>query len=213
MACRARPRRAEKTISIDAGLLSQVSCQALKDAHIEHLKEEFQNLDLVAYDVILILTDWKKLMPRAVTAILVQFLASREESKLAQLVHLDLHGHMQPVLEVMQKNSYYETVACSLKCLELSLLDVDPSSDFLPKFTSLRALRMYKPEFPATLLDHYSLRLFESCPLRDAALVALENDCFEQMLGMLACISHLKRAQKSSNTIEECCNTPKRSRL
>ena len=188
--------RLEKTISIDADLLSQISCRSLKDAHIEHLKDEFQKLDVVGYDVILILTDWKKLMPTAVTAMLVQFLASRDDLKRAQLVHLDLHGHMDKVLDAIRTNSYYESANCSLKGLEVSLLDVDPKIDFLPKFTGLRALRMYKPEFPATELDHYSLRLFESCPLSDVALVALENDCFEQMLGMLARISHRKPSQK-----------------
>lgn len=206
-----RKASAKKTISIDSRLLMQISDPALKQAHIEHLREDLGLSESLQGDrssrsqrnqsfeeVFLTVTDWDSRMPETATDILVEFLASRSDDSQVCLVHLDLHGTLPRLLSAMLRNrAYFESAASSVETLELSLENVDPLDDFLPRFPNLCALRMYRPEFPfqqdpEDLTDQYSMRLLHlNCQsLQDIAIVGLhagQQGIFSTVLRSLAC--------------------------
>lgn len=184
-------RQSEKrSISIDAKLVNEISCDSLRESYIQNLREDLGLFGRTFYQEIgLTVTDWGSGMPRAITALLVEFLTSRrDDPNIPCLVHLDLHGQLGEVLEAMMRNrEYYESMGSSLETLELSL-QVDGQALVLPLFPNLIALRMYKPEFPARGMTDYSIRLLNlNCrSLQDVALVGDDAKIFAKVLAILA---------------------------
>eukprot|EP00930_Biecheleria_cincta_P004650 TRINITY_DN105570_c0_g1_i1.p1 TRINITY_DN105570_c0_g1~~TRINITY_DN105570_c0_g1_i1.p1 ORF type:complete len:699 (-),score=117.56 TRINITY_DN105570_c0_g1_i1:1-2097(-) len=191
-----------KHICIDASLC-RVSASLL-ESHVKHLKENL--FDKRSCEVSLVITDWDCAMPDIVTDFLVEYLESRADQPHGNfLVQLDLHGKLHRILEAMIRNRvYYESVASSLETLEVSLQGVEPHDDFLPLFPNLRALRMYKPEFPRNIEipDFFFGRLlhlnFDS--LNDIAVIALLSglSVFRNLLSILADRSQKDECKKQT---------------
>ena len=169
---------------MDAKLLNKISNKDLLRSHIQHFAEDLGmgRPTTCSEELMLVITDWQATMPAEIMDVLVHFLETRtDDPSQLKLTHLDLHGRLPRILEALLSNrKFFESPASSVETLEVSLEQIDPHSDSVPLFPNLRALRMYRPEFPGCTEDvaHVGVRLLKlnAERLRDVAVVALQQD-------------------------------------